>query len=180
MSKVVGKGTELTGNKEIRIAMVDIDFRRRLLETSGAERLMLCHQCGTCTADCPVAKYVEEFRPRKIARLAVYGQKDRLLGGDIIWLCAGCYTCYERCPEQVQVSEIVSTLRKIALKEGIIHPTYRALMKNIAKMGYIYEIDDFENEMRGDEGLPNAPEPDTNEIEAIMRKIGFLDLLGGH
>ncbi len=169
----------MTEAKEIRISQADLDFRRRFMEIPGAERLMLCYQCGTCTADCPVAMHVEEFRPRRIARLAAYGQKDRLLKGDTVWLCAGCYTCYERCPEQVRISEIISALRKLALKEGIIHPTYKALMKSIAEMGYIYEIDDFQNEMREDEDLPPAPEPDIEEIEVIMRKTGFLDLIGG-
>ena len=165
--------------ERIRISRDNIEFRRRLMGTPGAERLMLCYQCGSCTADCPVAMRVNEFRPRRIARLAAYGQKQLLLGGDTVWLCAGCYTCYERCPEQVKVSEIVSALRKLALKEGIVHPTYRALMNSLTEMGYIYEIDDFQNEMREDEDLPPAPEPDTDEIEAIMRKTGFLGLLGG-
>ena len=165
--------------KGIRITKENIEFRRRLIETPGAEKLMRCYQCGVCTADCPVAMRVKEFRPRRIARLAAFGQRDRLLGGDTVWLCAGCYTCYERCPEQVRVSEIVSALRKLALKEGIIHPTYKALMESIAEKGYIYEIDDFQNEMREDEELPPAPEPDTEEVEAIMRKTGFLDLVEG-
>jgi len=170
---------EMKEKKGIRISKENIEFRRRLMKTPGAERIMLCYQCGICTADCPVAARVEEFRPRRIARLSVFGQKDRLLGGDTLWLCAGCYTCYERCPEQVRVSEIVSALRKLALQEGIVHPTYRALMNSLAEMGYIYEIDDFQNEMREDEDLPPAPEPDTDEIEVIMRKTGFLGLLGG-
>ena len=169
----------MTEAKAIRISKADIDFRRRLMEEPGAESLMLCYQCGICTADCPVAMRVEEFRPRRIARLAAYGQKDRLLGGDTVWLCAGCYTCYERCPEKVQVSEIVSALRRLALREGIIHPTYSALMESIAETGYIYEIGEFENEMREDDGLPPAPEPDTDEVEAVMRRTGFLRLLGG-
>jgi heterodisulfide reductase subunit C len=170
--------SEMTDGK-ITIKKENIEFRKRVLETPGAEKLMLCYQCGTCTADCPVAMRVKEFRPRQIARLAVYGQKERLFEGDTLWLCAGCYTCYERCPEEVRVSEIVSALRKLALKEGIIHPAYRALMRSIAEMGYIYEIDEFQNEMREDEDLPPAPEPDTEEIEAIMRKTGFLGLLEG-
>jgi len=163
----------------IRITKENIDFRRLLMETPGAEKLMRCYQCGVCTADCPVAMRVKEFRPRRIARLAALGQRDRLLGGDTVWLCAGCYTCYERCPEQVRVSEIISALRKLALMEGIIHPTYKALMVSIAEMGYIYEINDFQNEMREDENLPSAPEPDIDEIESIMRKTGFLDLVEG-
>ena len=170
---------EMTEEKKIHISPNEINFRRRLLKVPGAERLMLCYQCGTCTADCPIAMRVEEFRPRQIARLAVYGQKDRLLSGDTLWLCAGCYTCYERCPQKVRVSEIISALRKLAVEEGLLHSTYKALMKSIAETGYIYEIGEFENEMREEVGLPPAPKPEVGEIEAIMRKTGFIKFIGG-
>ena len=144
------------------------------MEEPGAEKLMRCYQCGTCTADCPIAKRVPEFRPRQIARLVMYGQKGRLMEGDLLYLCAGCYTCYEHCPQEVHVSEIVSALRRIGLEEGRLLPGFKALMEGVAEMGYIYEIDEFENEMRMDEGLPPAPTPDTEGIEAVMRATGFL------
>ena len=149
-------------------------FRQRVMESPGAEKLMHCYQCGTCTSDCPIAKRVEEFRPRNIARLVMYGQKERLMEGDLLYLCAGCYTCYEHCPQEVHVSEIVSALRKISLDDGHLLPMFKALMASVAEQGYIYEIDEFENEMREDEGLPAAPEPDTDAVEAILRATGFL------
>ncbi len=150
-------------------------FRKQVMLTHGAENIMHCYQCGTCTSDCPIAKRVEEFRPRNIARLVMYGQKDRLLEGDLLYLCAGCYTCYEHCPQEVQVSEIVAALRQISLKEGHLLPVFKALMKGIAEMGYIYEMGEFENEMREDDDLPHAPEPDVEAIEKIMRVTGFLE-----
>ena len=150
-------------------------FRKQVMETTGADRLMHCYQCGTCTSDCPIAKRIEEFRPRNIARLVMYGQKDRLMEGDLLYLCAGCYTCYEHCPQEVHVSEIVTGLRTIALNEGHLLPGFRSIMQSIAEMGYIYEIDEFENEMREDEDLPHAPEPDVEAIETILRSTGFLD-----
>ena len=150
------------------------EFRKRVLETPGAEKVMHCYQCGTCTADCPIAKRVKEFRPRNIARLVMYGQKERLMEGDLLYLCAGCYTCYEHCPQEVHVSEIVSALRKISLNEGHLLPGFKALMEGVAEMGYIYEIDEFANEMREDDDLPPAPEPDTDGIEVVMRATGFL------
>jgi len=169
----------MTQAADIRINEENKGFRSQVLGTPGAEKLMRCYQCGTCSSDCPVAKRVQEFRPRNIARLAMYGQKDRLLGGDLLWLCAGCYTCYERCPQEVHVSEIVSALRKLALNEGRMHPTIKALMSSLSEMGYVYEIGEFENEMREEDGLPVAPRPDTKAVEAIMRKTGLLGRVGG-
>jgi heterodisulfide reductase subunit C len=164
---------------EIRITEQGKGFRDEVMATHGAEKLMHCYQCGTCSSDCPVAKRVPEFRPRNIARLAIYGQKDRLLDGDLVWLCAGCYTCYERCPQKVHVSEIVSALRQLALREGKIHPTIKAIVTTIPRLGYISEIGEFENEMRGEDGLPPAPAPATEEIKAIMKKTGILGRVGG-
>ena len=164
---------------EIRITPEGKEFRNEVMATRGADKLMHCYQCGTCSSDCPVAKRVQEFRPRNIARLAMYGQKERLLSGDLLWLCAGCYTCYERCPQEVHVSEIISALRKLALNEGKIHPTIKALIGSLSRMGYVYEIGEFENEMREEDGLPVAPEPDAEAVEAIMRKTGLLGKVGG-
>ena len=204
------------------------EFRRKVME-NGAEKLMLCYQCGVCTSDCPIAKRVPEFHPRQIARLVMYGQKDRLMQGDLLFLCAGCYTCYEHCPQEVKVSEIIAALRQIALEEGHTHSSFKKLVESIAEMGYIYgfsenvddiiehfnyratigqvvknnrlapilnqykelelgpdklsplemgyiyEIDEFENEMRKDEDLPPAPEPDVDEVEAVLSASGFLE-----
>ena len=160
---------------EIEITPEAREFRNEVVAAKGAEKLMHCYQCGTCTSDCPIAKRVKEFRPRNIARLVMYGQKERLFEGDLLYLCAGCYTCYEHCPQEVHVSEIVSVLRKKSLDEGHLLPGFKALMESLAEMGYIYEIDEFENEMREDDDLPPAPAPDTKGIEAIMRATGFLD-----
>ena len=159
----------------IKITKEGKNFRDKVMQTPGAEKLMHCYQCGTCTNDCPVAKRVEEFRPRNIARLVMYGQKERLMEGDLLYLCAGCYTCYEHCPQEVHVSEIITGLRTIALNDGHLLPGFKAIMQSIAEMGYIYEIDEFENEMREDDDLPSAPEPDIEAIEKILRKTGFLD-----
>jgi heterodisulfide reductase subunit C len=159
----------------IKITKEGKNFRKKVMQTPGAEKLMHCYQCGTCTNDCPIAKRVEEFRPRNIARLVMYGQKERLMEGDLLYLCAGCYTCYEHCPQEVHVSEIITGLRTIALNDGHLLPGFKAIMQSIAEMGYIYEIDEFENEMREDDDLPSAPEPDIEAIEKILRKTGFLD-----
>jgi len=162
---------------DIEITENEKNFRDEIMEDPGARQLMYCYQCGTCTSDCPVANRVSEFRPRRIARLAMYGQRDSLLGSDALWLCTGCYTCYEHCPQEVHVSEIVSALRRMSFKEGIIHSTFKSLMKSISEMGYIYEIDEFENLMREDDGLPIAPEPDMDEIKGILESTGFSRLL---
>ncbi|MFQ6076878.1 MAG: 4Fe-4S dicluster domain-containing protein [Candidatus Bathyarchaeia archaeon] len=164
--------------EEPKIARMDPKFKYELAKFHGAEKVMLCFQCGTCTADCPVGQRVDEFRPRQIARLAVLGLKERLFSGDTLWLCAGCYTCHERCPQDVRPTEVIAALRVLAVREGYIHPSLRKLVDSMEKNGYIYEITEFENEMREDMGLPAAPQVNLDEVRKIMKKTDFDRLTG--
>jgi len=63
-------------------------FKYEMSKMPGAEKLTLCFQCGTCTADCPVARFSNFYRPRKIARTVQFGLKDRLLSDEALWLCS--------------------------------------------------------------------------------------------
>jgi heterodisulfide reductase subunit C len=139
---------------------------------------MHCFQCGTCTADCPVGLRVKEFRPRQIARLAVLGLKEKLYAGDTLWLCAGCFTCYERCPQDVEPTNLITALKGLAVKAGYLHAAMRSILTAMQRYGYIYEMTEFENEIRAGMDLPEVPQPNLDEVRNIMRKTGFAKLVG--
>ncbi len=164
--------------EEPKIAKMDPKFKYELAKVHGAEKIMRCFQCGTCTADCPVGLRVKEFRPRQIARLAVLGLKEKLFSGDTLWLCADCFTCYERCPQDVEPTNVIAALKGLAVKEGHLHSSMRTIMDAMQTNGYIYEITDFENEIRADMGLPPAPKVDLDEVKKIMKKTSFDKLTG--
>lgn len=76
----------------------------------------LCYQCRKCSNGCPVAT-VEGYLPHRTVRLAQLGRDGRLLGGEEIWSCVGCGTCALRCPNGINVGEVVDGLRERALVE---------------------------------------------------------------
>jgi len=100
------------------------------------------------------------------------------MSGDTLWLCSGCYTCYERCPQDVKLTDVIAALRTLAVKEGYIYPSFKVLIDSIGKNGYIYEITDFENEIRADMGLPAAPKVNLDEVKKIMKETGLDKLTG--
>ena len=157
----------------LRMADMDPTLKYELSKIPGAEKLLLCLQCGTCTGDCPVSSRVPEFSPRTIAKMAALGMKDALFTGDLLWLCAQCYTCYEECPEDVKPSEIISALRKMAVKEGHIHPAYKSQMELIGTLGRLYDVSEIQNEMRAELGLPPVPDSGVNEVKKIMKRTGL-------
>ena len=162
----------------LKLVEADSKFKYELKKVPGAERLTLCLQCGTCSADCPVAKRTEKFRPRLIAKLAILGFKDKLFSSGVLWLCAGCYTCSERCPQKVKPTEVIAALRRICIREGNIPQHYKKMIELIADMGRLHEVSEFENEIRADMGLPPVPEANAEAVKHIISKTGLDKIMG--
>ncbi|MCK5593393.1 hypothetical protein KAI31_04775, partial [Candidatus Bathyarchaeota archaeon] len=77
MEKTEEKGTEQ--KTVLKTTDMDPKFKYEISKIPGAEKVMLCFQCGTCTADCPIARFDDFYRPRKLIRMTQLGLKDRLL-----------------------------------------------------------------------------------------------------
>lgn len=132
----------------------DTRFQRTLEREFQAAGLSKCHQCGVCTATCPVREIEEKFNPRKIIKLAKLGLKDLVLDNEFIWLCSMCFMCEERCPQDVKPPDVMTVLRNIAAKENKIPTNVVKLMEVLAENGRIYPLDDFMLEIREEDNLP--------------------------
>ena len=153
-------------------------FKYEISKMHGAEKLMLCFQCGTCTADCPISRFSDLYRPRKIARMVQLGLKDRLLSDEALWLCSSCFTCVDHCPQGVEIAGIVRVLRNLSVKErGIMPLVYRELASNLLKGGYVYEIVESRHKKRAELGLPPLPKPNLEEIAKIFEITGSPKIL---
>jgi heterodisulfide reductase subunit C len=157
---------------KIKLAELDADFKNKVKEHSGGEHLLACFQCGTCTAGCPVREVDDSYNPRRIARMAVLGMKDELLKSKTIWLCSICYTCYERCPQNVHLTEVMTALKNIAVEEGYIFPAVQMQMAMLKKFGRIYEIEEFDNKKRKRMGLPEIKQ-DSSAFRRILELTGL-------
>jgi heterodisulfide reductase subunit C len=116
------------------------DFAKKVQEISNAN-LDRCYQCYTCTAGCPVA-YAMDYYPHQIMRMVQLGVKDKVLASSTIWLCAACETCATRCPNEVELVNVMDTLREMALEEGVeikekdivsMHKTFLSLVKSLGR-----------------------------------------------
>ena len=81
------------------------------LEDYGAVGAVICFNCGTCTAMCPLTDDEHPF-PRNMIRLAQLGLTDRLLASTDPWLCYYCGDCAETCPRQAEPGETMMALRR--------------------------------------------------------------------
>ena len=57
-------------------ARVNRRFTSEISKIPGVEKLVMCSHYGSCATDCPVTKFSESYRPRKILRTAQFGLKE--------------------------------------------------------------------------------------------------------
>lgn len=135
----------------------DPNFKYELAQQPGGEKIMACFTCRTCTASCPITFVNEKFNPLRIIRMAVYGLKKEVLKSNFIWLCSSCYACQERCPQSVSITEFMTLLKNMAVKEGLAPTGIRAQLDLIKTHGRIYPLDHFDNKKRNKINLPSLP-----------------------
>ncbi len=115
-----------------------------LLQTAEGEPLRTCIQCGTCSGTCPVAGYMD-YTPRQLIAMINQGMKEQVLESNTFWYCASCYHCTVRCPQDINITELMYALKRYSIwnhhyKEGLIGPTFsEAFVKMIVRGGRSFE-----------------------------------------
>ena len=163
-----------TVKKTIKSSEIDPRFKYEISKMRGGEKLMQCYQCGTCTSDCPIARFSDSYRPRQIIRMTQLGLKDRVLNSDCLWLCASCFTCTDRCPQDVEVASVIRVLRNLAAEQGHIPQVFKEQCASILESGYAYKIPELRVKKRETSGLPPLPKGNPESIRKSMREVHLL------
>lgn len=85
--------------------------------TPGETRLDMCIQCGTCGGSCPNAEDMD-FTPRQIFAMIRADLREQVLQSNTPWYCVSCYFCTVRCPQEVHITDVMYTLKSIAVREN--------------------------------------------------------------
>lgn len=105
--------------------------------TTDGERLRLCLQCGVCGGSCPNGSDMD-YTPRALFALIAQGEKERVLGANTMWMCVSCYLCTMRCPKEIPVTDILNTLKRMAIASGHADNDAVALAKTFSRYIYRY------------------------------------------
>jgi heterodisulfide reductase subunit C len=160
----------------IRIKDLDQKFKYEVAKEPGGANIMRCFACGTCSVGCPVRAIDDKYNPRKIIRMVLLGMRKQVLQSDFIWLCSTCYTCYDRCPQGVCLTSIMTALKNIAVREGYIHPSFKEQAKLVGTFGRLYEVEDFDNKKREKMGLPSVKKT-FDEVKKLAKDTGMEEVI---
>jgi heterodisulfide reductase subunit C len=158
----------------IKQSEINPKFKREISEMPGGEKLMRCFQCGTCTSDCPIARHSDTYRPIQIIRMTQLGLRERVLRSDTLWLCAACFTCTDRCPQDVEVANVIRVLRNLASQEGYMPNVFKEEFTSILESGYAYRIPELRLKKREILGLPPLPKGNPASIKTTLERVRFL------
>ena len=167
---------ESASTKEpIKASEIDPKFKYEITKMHGGEKLLRCFQCGTCTSDCPVARFSDTYRPRQIIRMAQLGLKNRVLNSDTLWLCAACFTCTDRCPQDVEVASVIRVLRNLAAERGCVPAVFKEQASSILETGYAYKIPELRLKKREPQGLPPLPKGNSEGVRKALKGVKFFE-----
>ena len=123
-------------------------FAAEVQQRSG-QNIKPCYQCLKCSVGCTVAGHAD-YGPNAVIRMVQYGQKEKVLSSHMIWLCVSCMTCGVRCPNGIDLSSVMDTLREMSIEEGLAHEVERKVVilheefvRSIKFWGRLHEITFF-------------------------------------
>ena len=105
------------------------NFFNEVKEKSG-QPIELCYQCQKCASGCIATEYADYY-PNEILRMVQFGQKERVLACSSIWICSSCETCGARCPNGINIAEVMDTLKEISIREGKVKEKNINLFHNV-------------------------------------------------
>lgn len=145
-----------------------------LAEYNLPARARSCYQCGACTGGCPVGRIRWDFNPRRFIEMLIRGEVEDLLLAENIWLCSHCLTCLERCPQQIEVSEIIMHVKNCAARLGNVPENVIKMADLIMNQGWIDKPVKRMLKKRQGLGLPEQPEGiDSEERKALCRCLDW-------
>jgi heterodisulfide reductase subunit C len=114
------------------------------LEKQSGVKVSDCYQCGKCSAGCPMA-HAMDLMPRQVIRYMQLGRVDEALKSRSIWICASCHTCAVRCPQKINLSGLMESLRQEAKSRGLVaagevDKFSRIFLNNIKLFGKSHEM----------------------------------------
>ncbi len=122
----------------------DPDFKAEMRAASGTD-FGLCFQCMTCTLGCPLA-WAMDHPPNEIVRLVQLGLADEVLSSKSIQICSACETCVTRCPNGIEIANLVDALRiraferDLPTREPAVRKFHRSFLGGFRNYGRLHEM----------------------------------------
>lgn len=105
--------------------------------------VLRCYQCLSCTLGCPMAQEMD-ILPHQLMGAVQLGRDQEVLGSSTPWLCASCEACATRCPNDIEIVQLMDLIRRRAMQQGMASERepelHRIFLKQIERRGRVHEL----------------------------------------
>ena len=89
-----------------------------MFDLAKATNAWACYDCGKCTGTCPITRAGAEYSPRRHVLAANLSGRQEVVPDDSLSACLTCSLCDQRCPAEVNYTELVMRLREVVHSGG--------------------------------------------------------------
>lgn len=93
-----------------------------IADTPHGERLLHCLQCGSCGGSCPNGGDMQHT-PRALFAMIAANRREQVLESNTMWTCVSCYLCTARCPQEIPITDLMYTLKRMSIASGLARDT---------------------------------------------------------
>jgi heterodisulfide reductase subunit C len=137
-----------------------------------------CLACGLCSSLCPVSG-IDGYDPRKIVRMVELGQIEELLEARWLWLCTMCSKCVTFCPMEINIADIVRSIRTLWDRErlpgdlhtGLVRALKTGNVNGLTKQEYVARMEAIAEEIAAEPGFEGFQVPIDREGANLLLTV---------
>jgi len=142
------------------------------------ELLYECYNCARCTGSCPAAIVVDGFNPRNILLTCQRLGIEAVIENEKLWCCTTCHVCEDRCPQMIDVTDLLMAIMNKAASKGFIPEKVKAGVEMVLNTGRVHHVSKRVAHLRERLDLASLPSVPMEEVEGILEKTGLTKLIG--
>jgi heterodisulfide reductase subunit C2 len=153
------------------------DMITSIWELFNKEDLFECYQCARCTGSCPAAMVMKCYGPREILLRCLNLGQEAVITDERVWYCTTCHVCEDRCPQEINISELLTAIFNLAAQKGNLPEKIKFGVDLIAKTGRSLIVNEKVLKDRQKLSLPALDPLNIDEIEGILKKTGLNEVI---
>jgi heterodisulfide reductase subunit C len=146
-------------------------------ELFNKEDLFECYQCARCTGSCPAAMVMNSYGPRETLLRCLNLGQEAVVRDERVWYCTTCHVCEDRCPQEINIPELLTAIFNLAAKNGNLPEKIKFAVDLIAKTGRSLIVNEKVLKDRQKLSLPTLDSLNIDEIEGILKKTGLCEVI---
>jgi heterodisulfide reductase subunit C len=113
------------------------------------------------------------YGPRETLLRCLNLGQEAVITDERIWYCTTCQVCEDRCPQEINISELLTAIFNLAAQRGNLPEKIKFSADMIAKTGRSLIVNEKVMKDRKKLALPPLEPLNLEEIEGILKKTGL-------